>query len=160
MKSAPLTDRDFFAMTGRKALEAMDHMAHHGIYPLRLPIGYQRMESSTVRGIEFDSVTAPLVKRAFVLITKKRSSLREVHTTLRAEGLSGHDGRPIARSALHRLLTNVFYTGVFVWKGKTLGGVHPALVTVSLFAKAQEALSARSKGGGMNGVRQNEAERT
>jgi predicted ATP-dependent serine protease len=36
------------------------------------------------------------------------------------------------------ILHNKFYTGLFVWGGKTYRGTHPAIVSPQLFQRAQE----------------------
>src|SRR3989344_3925280 len=120
--------RAYFAQTGRMAREAMAAKARSGIYPLKLPIGYKRVFAEGEERIEPDPQTAPIIKLAFELIARKRSSLSKVLATVRAKGLKGHSGQPISLSALHRLLTNSFYFGVYKYNGSVVQGNYRPLV--------------------------------
>ncbi|MCR4277907.1 MAG: recombinase family protein [Candidatus Berkelbacteria bacterium] len=137
--------RDYYTMTGTMARLAMADKAKKGIYPLRLPIGYKRIFVNGEERIEIDPESGPLVRLAFELAARKRSSLTKVLQLVRARGLKGHSDKPISRSALHRLLTNEFYTGKVAWKGRSYAGVHQALVCSRLFAEVQESLTDRRK---------------
>jgi|CXWL01.1.fsa_nt_gi hypothetical protein len=137
--------RAYFAQTGRLASQAMEAKAKSGIYPLRLPIGYKRVFQNGKEHIEIDPTTAPLIRLAFELIARRRSSLSKVLATIRIKGLSGHSGQPISWGALHRILRCEFYTGVVRYRGKTGQGCQEPIVGRSLFERAQSSLMSRQK---------------
>ncbi len=49
-------------------------------------------------------------------------------------------GRPFTKTGLHRLLTNVAYTGRVRYKGEVHQGEHPPLVDAGVFQRVQQAL--------------------
>jgi site-specific DNA recombinase len=55
----------------------------------------------------------------------------------------GHQrgGRPFTKTGLHRLLTNVAYTGRVRYKGEVHPGEHPPLVDAGVFQRVQQALA-------------------
>lgn len=135
----------YFAHTGALAKEAMRAKAQVGIYPLRLPIGYRRIIGEFGERIVLDAQKAPLVKLAFTLAAKKRSSLSQILSALRERGLTGHSGEPISRSALHRMLRNPFYKGNLPYKGISSTGSQPRLISQHLFDGAARAIVDRCK---------------
>ena len=55
-------------------------------------------------------------------------------------------GRPPARSAVHDMLTNPFYTGVIVWNGVQYPGNHERIITPELFEQVQQVLRLHNGG--------------
>ncbi|MEK7171176.1 MAG: recombinase family protein [Patescibacteria group bacterium] len=135
--------RAYFAQTGRMAREAMETKARSGIYPLRLPIGYKRVFVEGEERVELDPQTALIIKLAFELIIRKRSSLSKVLVAVRAKGLKGHSGQPISLSALHRLLTNSFYFGDYTYHARVVKGNHRPLVSRDVWNLVSSALRGR-----------------
>lgn len=137
--------RAYFAQTGRMARETMEAKARSGIYPLKLPIGYRRVFVDGEERIELDPQTAPIIKFAFELIARKRSSLSKVLTAVRAKGLKGHSGEPISLSALHRMLTNPFYYGEYKYNGIVVQGNYRPLVSRIVWNLVGNALRGRTR---------------
>lgn len=137
--------RDYHSFTGQLAKHAMAAKAQSGIFPLRLPIGYRRVFIEGVEKIEIDPISGPLVKLAFELASRKRTSLSKILKIVQAKGLKGHSGEPISRSALHRMLTNEFYAGRLLWKGASVIGAHRPLVGQRRFRSVQETMANRRK---------------
>lgn len=137
---------EFYAMTGEMARLGMERKAWAGIYPLRLPIGYRRVFVDGAERIEIVPEAARLVRLAFALAAKKRSSLTKILAVLHAESMKGYSGKLITRSALHRLLTNRLYFGVIPYKGAEIPGIQSALVSRGLFLQVEKRLKGRRKG--------------
>jgi hypothetical protein len=49
-------------------------------------------------------------------------------------------GRPVAVSAVYKILTNPFYAGILLWAGKTYPGKHEHMVTIDEFDQVQTLL--------------------
>ena len=56
------------------------------------------------------------------------------------EGLTTRFGKVPAKVTIERILKNPFYTGTFVWGGRTYQGDHAPIVSADLFQRAQLAL--------------------
>ncbi len=92
------------------------------------------------------TVSIPLLQERKLLLGGVPANVEECFRIVfvRAKGLTGHDDQPIRRSALHRLLTNPFYTGVIVYKGQKRQGIHSPLIAAKLYATARANLAARA----------------
>ncbi len=113
----------------------------------RVPLGYRRTETGT---IEFDPITAPLIREAYLKYATGQLSLRDMSTWAAAVGLRSQDGNPLDRLSVRKLLTNVSYTGQVAHYLRQGGGVvaqgkHPAIVDVALFAEVQGQLQGRRR---------------
>ena len=74
---------------------------------------------------------------------KRIDELKKLAT---ASGLvSKRAKRPLSYSNIHRILTNPFYLGLFVYKGEIFQGSHPPIINKELFDKVQEILKLRSR---------------
>jgi hypothetical protein len=51
-----------------------------------------------------------------------------------------HGGRALGKSSLYFILTNPFYAGQFVRRGKVYAGKHKAMVSLQEFARVQKLL--------------------
>jgi len=92
---------------------------------------------------------AARVRAIFELYLEHRSLLPTVQElghrrwrTKRRHGSHGekHGGRPFTRSTLHRLLTNLTYTGNVRYRDKTYPGEQPALVPLETWQRVQDLL--------------------
>jgi site-specific DNA recombinase len=59
-----------------------------------------------------------------------------------------HVGRPLGKGDIHKILTNVIYTGQVNHKGAIYPGEHPAIIDTSAFQKANERLAHNGITGG------------
>lgn len=135
----------YHAYTGHLASKAMEKKAKNGLPIGCAPVGYRNVWTEEGKRIEVEPRSAPLIKRAFQLATKKRSSIGKILKQLTAEGLVSRNGTPMVMSALYRLLTNPFYTGKLPYKGAIHQGIHTPLVTQKTFDLVQEQFTKRRK---------------
>ena len=113
-----------------------------GEYPAFAPIGYLNDRGK----ITVDSLASPLVQRLYALCAEGRYTVDELRKLATASGLvSKRAKRPLSYSNVHRILTNQFYLGLFVYKGEIFQGSHPPIINKELFDKVQEILRFRSK---------------
>jgi DNA invertase Pin-like site-specific DNA recombinase len=114
-----------------------------GWRPGAAPIGY--VNDPTTKTIKIDPAYFPLVRRMFDLVITGGHSAREVARIAREDWhlTSPHrrrGGGLVHDSMVHRLLTNPFYAGLFVWEGKTVTGRHQPVVTLDEFRAVQAAI--------------------
>jgi site-specific DNA recombinase len=118
--------------------KGMREKAEQGIYPSRPPLGY--LNNKAERTIEVDPVKAPLARRMFELYGAGTHSLTQVRLKIKTEF-----GVSLAKGYLQRLLKSPFYTGIFVWDGKTYSGSHTPLITDRQFQNVQQTFQGRNK---------------
>jgi DNA invertase Pin-like site-specific DNA recombinase len=113
-----------------------------GEYPAFAPIGYLNDRGKII----IDPATSPLVQNLYALCAEGRYTVDEIRKLATASGLvSKRAKRPLSYSNVHRILTNPFYLGLFVYKGEIFQGKHPAIINKELFDKVQEILRFRSR---------------
>ena len=113
-----------------------------GEYPSVAPIGYTNDRSKII----VDEANAPLVKKLYALCAEGKYSLLELRKLATAFGLvSKRQKKPLSFSNVHRVLTNPFYYGLFVYKGEIFQGSHSPIIDKDLFDKVQEVIKFRSK---------------
>lgn len=122
----------------------------------RAPVGYKNVRDlvggRNVAKVVVDEETAPLVNLAFRLYSTGNYSLRQVTEILEKRGLRRQSARskpptPLTLSAIAKVLTNPFYTGVVTYQGVQYPGQHEAIVDADLFRRVGEALKARDAAG-------------
>ena len=76
----------------------------------------------------------------FELYATGKYSLRKL-----GQAISDETGLRHPKSYLERILKNPFYTGLFVWEGKTYQGTHTPLISGQLFETVQEVFHGHNK---------------
>jgi len=113
-----------------------------GEFPGFSPIGYLNDRNKII----VDPVTSPLVQKLYALCAEGNYTQDQLRKLATALGLvSKRRKRPLSYSNVHRILTNPFYLGLFVYKGEIFQGSHPAIIEKKLFDKVQEILKFRSR---------------
>jgi len=127
-----------------------------GVYPGRAPLGYLNrqdpMSNNKFRWIEPDTERAPLIRWAFEAYASEQYSVRQLAESLREQGLRSRlsrsrPGISLDYKAVHKLLQNRFYLGVFQWQGVEHPGTHEPLVSPEIFARVQAILASRRAAG-------------
>jgi DNA invertase Pin-like site-specific DNA recombinase len=118
-------------------------LQEQGEYPVKPPYGYQREGS---KKIVLNMEKAPFVLRAYNLYADADKSLDKVSEQIYREGFVYSPTKPkISKSQLEDILKNVFYTGVFMFKGRLYKGNHEPLISLDLFNKVKEAFKKDNK---------------
>jgi site-specific DNA recombinase len=118
--------------------KGMYEKASQGIYPARAPFGYRNNKDA--RSIEIHPERAPIVQRVFERYASAQYSLSSLSQVLRHE-----TGVRISRTNLHQMLTNPFYIGQFIWRGRTYQGTHTPLISPETFALVDAVLHRTKK---------------
>ena len=87
---------------------------------------------------------AKIVKEMFSAALSGES-LGRIAESLGERGVVNNRGRAFNRAAIHKVLTNDFYTGKIGYDGKIVHGNHEAMISPMIFGKVQAALSRRAK---------------
>ena len=91
-----------------------------------------------------DPEQAEIVREMFGMAFNGQS-LGKIAEDLAERGVTNSRGRAFNRAAVHKVLTNQFYTGKVRYDGKVVEGDHEAIISPVLFGKVQKALSRRAK---------------
>jgi DNA invertase Pin-like site-specific DNA recombinase len=130
--------RNYIENLREEVRKGMREKAEQGIYPSRPPIGYKN--NKLEHTIELDPVKAPIARRMFELYATSNYSLSAVRKALKEEF-----GKLLAKGYLERLLKSPFYTGLFVWEGKTYQGTHIPLISKAQFDTVQTVFRGHNK---------------
>ena len=116
--------------------------ARKGYWPTYAPTGY----CNEGKGIAPDPERAPLIAELFEQFARSDMSVDGATQWARERGLRSRYGCTLARSAIHKLLTNPIYYGALPWKGQLFRGKHEPVISKALFDRVQERLHGRALG--------------
>ncbi len=114
-----------------------------GWAPNKPPIGYLNDKES--REIVCDPSRFKLVERLWEHMLTGKYSVPELWDITRDWGLTTRKtkrigGKPLARSAVYKILSNRFYAGTISWNGREYPGKHKAMVTFKQFDQVQRLI--------------------
>jgi site-specific DNA recombinase len=112
-----------------------------GELPGAAPIGY--LDNKLTKLKEVDPIRSPLIQQAFELYATGRYSLKEVNNLIYDKGLRTKGGNKLSRAELHRIFQNPFYMGIISRIGQRFQGVHPPIISKTLFDNVQDVLCNR-----------------
>lgn len=117
--------------------------AARGWRPGSAPMGYLNDPAS--KTIVADPTYFPMVRRMFELALVDGNSSREIARIAREEWAlrspkRRRGGGTIHDSMVHRLLTNPFYAGLFMWEGQLIQGKHQPAVSLEVFHRVQSTI--------------------
>uniref|UniRef100_UPI00286D542B recombinase family protein n=1 Tax=Armatimonas sp. TaxID=1872638 RepID=UPI00286D542B len=120
-----------------------------GWNPHRAPPGYVNDThlSKGQKSISPDPERFPLLQRAWHMLADGGHTVEQVRKLLNESwgyrtpiNDEGEGGKPLARSSFYRLLSNVFYAGLFFHSGEIHKGAHKPMVTLEEFQRIQERI--------------------
>lgn len=119
-----------------------------GQVPIFAPLGYLNTKHET-RGENYiikDPERFDLIQKAWHLMLTGEYSIPKLLKVLnedwgmRTRKSKHRGGGPINKSTMYNILTNIFYTGLFVYRGELGNGTHEPMITVQEFDKVQVLL--------------------
>ncbi|PIP56340.1 hypothetical protein COX05_03545 [candidate division WWE3 bacterium CG22_combo_CG10-13_8_21_14_all_39_12] len=119
-----------------------------GWRPGPAPIGYMNISQAGVKKIIPDPERAPLIKEIFELFGEGCWHGRDLKQTMDKAGFTTPTGKPIALSAIYRILKNPFYYGEFEYPtstGSLYQGSHEPLISKYIFEKVQKKMTVPAK---------------
>jgi len=130
-----------------EAMKGWAEKLAQGWIPSPPPAGYKTVIEHSKRIHVPNPETAPLVQRAFALMTLPHHSVRSITDEMAAMGLTTSKGKPFAKSHVHRMLTNPFYIGTNHFDGKDYPGAQEPIIGRELFDAVQEKLHGKKSHG-------------
>lgn len=123
-----------------EAMKGWAEKLAQGWMPSSPPLGYKTVIESGKKIHVVDEDKAALIERSFRLYLEVNHNIDTVTDEVTKHGLVTKNGRPLCRTAIHKILDNPFYCGTIRFDGKLYPGAHEPLINRELFDKAQEKL--------------------
>ena len=139
----------------------------HGEYPGAAHYGYLNLDRNGVisgkrftnekqalleslgrelKRIEQDPIEAPLIRKLLDMALTGAYNLRQLQEEGFKIGLKGkNSGKMLAKQTVSTLLSDIFLTGRFEWKGEVFDGIHDPILTNAEFNRIQNILFSRSR---------------
>lgn len=127
-----------------RCVGGMRDATREGRYVWKAPVGYKNVKiagKSTIAQNEF----APLVKKAFELVSTNLTPIEEVRRIIITEGLVSSRGTALSRSHFYKVLTNELYKGDILKFGERHKGNFEPILSEELFEKVQWVLKHRTR---------------
>lgn len=115
--------------------------ASQGWLPTKPPLGYITTGDKGHKIHLPDENVAPFIRNMFELYATGNYSTPSLSKKLYALGFRSRNGGRVGKSQVHKLLTEPFYCGKFVWKGQEYQGGHEPLISRTLFEQVGLRLS-------------------
>ncbi len=124
-----------------------------GLAPILAPLGYLNTKYE-VRGENYiikDPERFDLVKKAWELMITgeytipKLLKIVNIDWGVRTRKTKHRGGNPINKSTMYNIFTNIFYTGLFLYRGEIGNGTHEPMITIAQFDLVQELLGRYGK---------------
>ncbi|MBI2612804.1 recombinase family protein [Candidatus Kaiserbacteria bacterium] len=112
-----------------------------GWLPTKPPLGYKSVGEKGHKIHVVDEKVAPLIKQMFTLYATGSYSIKALTEKMYVLGLRSRGGSKVVKSAVHRLLSDPFYYGKFLWKDVLYQGKHEPLISKDLFDGVREKLN-------------------
>lgn len=127
--------------------------AEQGWYPGNHKRGYRAAGETgqKIWIIDEEKSEAKFITKAFELYATGRYTLKKISLELYKQGWVSKLGKPISRSEIHKLLSDPFYCGEFIFNNKLYKKAkHQPLVSKELFYFTQGILQRKTKAGKYN----------
>ena len=124
---------DYIRNLREESIKGQNGRLKQGLYPYKAPIGYLNNGGGKPKTI--DPVRAPLIKNMYELYATGNYSLWSLVPKMKELGLRNHHGKPLAKTAIEKILRNPFYTGIITIKRTKCSytGIHEPLISVPLY---------------------------
>lgn len=123
-----------------EAMKGWSEKLAQGWRPSGPVIGYKTTIENGKKIHVIDENTAPMVEQAFKLYIQPDHNIQSVAIELAEIGLTTRKGRPLGKTAVHKMLREPFYKGTIRFNGVNYPGAHEPLLSRKLFEAAQNKL--------------------
>lgn len=124
-----------------EAMKGWREKLEQGWMPAPSPPGYKTSVEYGKKIHVIDEERAFLVERAFRLYLEPGQNINTVTEEVSKSGLVSRNGRPLCKSAIHKMLHNPFYIGTIQFDGHEYPGAHEPLLNKKLFYDVQAKLA-------------------
>jgi len=115
-----------------------------GWYPHPPPMGYKTVGERGHKIHVIDEHKAPFIKKLFELYGTGNYSLKLLTDTMQGDGLRSISGKKVVKSQVHKMLSDIFYTGRFMWMGQVYQAKHEPLITLDHYNRVQQLLKSKT----------------
>lgn len=124
-----------------------------GMAPILAPLGYLNSKTEA-RGENYiikDPERFDLMRKAWDMMlagTHNPPRILEIMNNewgMRTRPMKRRGNKPLSRSTIYRIFTDIFYTGLFEYKGKVYQGKHEPMITMEEYDKVQILLGREGK---------------
>lgn len=123
-------------------------LLQQGIWPTGVKVGYIRDKSQVTSPIQPDPSSSHLVAKIFELYDTGVWSGERLTQEAYRLGLRSRRGQKLPRSRIHCILSDPFYIGQMIYRGKLWQGAHVPIVSPDLFKRVQNRLRRKLDGDG------------
>lgn len=123
-----------------EAMKGWAEKLAQGWMPAVPPPGYKTVTENHKKIHVIDEGRAFIVERAFRLYLEPDQNINTVTAEIANCGLVTRKGRPLYRTAVHKMLHNPFYVGIIRFNGRDYPGAHEPLLSRDLFDAVQQKL--------------------
>lgn len=133
----------------KNSMRGMVGKADRGWLPSRAPLGYlnDKLEHTIIE----DPERFQLVRKMWDMMLTGNYTPPKIRETANKEWgfltpkTKRDGGKEISNSAIYRMFTNLFYTGMFEWGGKAYNGNHTAMINLEEYDRVQIILGRDGK---------------
>lgn len=112
-----------------------------GWLPTKPPLGYRTIGEKGHKIHVVDEKVAPLIKQMFTLYATGNYSTAALGEKMHKLGFRSRGGGRVVKSKVHVLLSDPFYYGKFIWKGKEYEGKHESIISRDMFEQVKAKLT-------------------
>jgi site-specific DNA recombinase len=119
-----------------------------GWSPCRAPLGYTNNPTKCkgLRDITPDPLRFHLCRKWWELLLTGEETIPSSLRKITALGLTNkRSSCPVSKSEAFRFFRNIFYTGLFDYKGERFAGKHPPMITMDEYTRVQAIIDGRKK---------------
>ncbi|MBI2123808.1 MAG: recombinase family protein [Candidatus Wildermuthbacteria bacterium] len=136
--------KKFISNLSEEVKKGQEEKIAQGWLPTKPPLGYKTIGDKGHKIHVIDEEKAPSIRKMFEMYSSGNYSLKAVNEILHKEGLRNVNGRRIAKSRIHQLISDPFYYGKIRWKGEIYKGSHEPLISQELFDEVQQKLKRKT----------------
>ena len=137
----------------RNVKRGLESKVKKGWFASKAPVGYlnSRIKEKGEQDITIDTERFPLVREMFDLMLTGKYSVPQILDIVNKDWKfktireNRRGGKGLARTTLYKMFTNIFYTGLFEYKGVLYEGKHPSMISLDEYDKIQILLGRKGK---------------
>jgi site-specific DNA recombinase len=112
-----------------------------GWLPTKPPLGYKTIGEKGHKIHVVDEGVAPYIRKMFELYATGDFSTVALGKKMHELGFRSRAGGRVVKSKIHKLLSDPFYYGKFVWKGQEYTGKHEPIISRDLFDQVKAKMT-------------------
>ena len=112
-----------------------------GWLPTKPPLGYKTTGDKGHKIHIIDEKVSPYIKEMFTLYATGNYSTPSLGEKMYKLGFRSRNGFQVVKSKIHKLLSDPFYYGKFMWRNEIYQGKHEPIITKDLFDQVKDKMT-------------------